>query len=297
MDDSEDSAQAMWRKRPGIDQEDVDLVPTPRISPKRTADDEDQPTVAPRGRSNPFDNDEFAQSSRQYQPRSVPDEVNQSARQNNQSKTDGYGSELFTKSEGDPFIQYASFAPISMDAPQHLLNTKKISLQYQVKNAGPSGVALVEVWRTCDGRKWEKYGQQANARPPFLVEVEKEGLYGFIIIARSGVGLSRKPPVDGEPPQLWVEVDLSPPQIKLHEPVVGTGRDTGKLTITWSAKDRNLGPDPITISIADMMLQRGEWKLHPHNTFATRASSCGRCRPERLFDSAFAFMQSTVPAT
>ena len=98
--------------------------------------------LRPRGQRQtiPFDNDEFFTSSRQYQPRSLPDEVSQAARQNNQGKTVGYGSELFTKSEGDPFIQYASFAPISMDAPQHLLNTKKISLQYQVKNAGPSGV-------------------------------------------------------------------------------------------------------------------------------------------------------------
>ena len=242
VDDSDDLSAAMWRKKPGIDQDDdeLDSYAAKSIRSGGTDDDEVRP-AAPRGRKNPFESDEPDQSGRQYQPRSLPDEVSQAARQDNQNKTDNYGSELFTKNAGDPFIQYASFAPISMEAPQHLLNTKKISLQYQVKNAGPSGVALVEVWRTCDGRKWEKYAQQANARPPFLVEVEKEGLYGFIIIARSGVGLSRKPPVDGEPPQLWVEVDMSPPQIKLHEPIVGAGRDNGKLTITWSAKDRNLG--------------------------------------------------------
>jgi hypothetical protein len=258
VDDSEDAAQAMWRKKPGIDQDEDDLVSMPRNPSKRVTDDEEPRPAAPRGRQNPFGDDEPVQPVRQYQPRSLPEEVSRSASQSDQHKTDSYGSELFTKSASDPYIQYASFAPISMDAPQHLLNTKKISLQYQVKNAGPSGVALVEVWRTCDGRKWEKYAQQANARPPFLVEVEKEGLYGFIIIARSGVGLSRKPPIDGEPPQLWVEVDLSPPQIKLHEPIVGTGRDNGKLTITWSAKDRNLGADPITISIADD--SNGEWR-------------------------------------
>ncbi|HEV8058874.1 MAG TPA: hypothetical protein VGP68_03325 [Gemmataceae bacterium] len=255
-DDDVEDTLAGWRKKPGSDNDDDDQPVTPvRPSPKRLLDDDEPRPVTSRGKQNPFDDDDDVPPVRKAPQRPLADEVKEPV---SQPKTDSYGSEMFSKGDNDTYIQYANFAPVSLEAPQRLVNSKKISLQYQVRNAGPSGVALVEVWRTCDGRKWEKYAQQANAKPPFLVEVEKEGLYGFIIIPRSGVGLARKAPVDGEAPQLWVEVDLTPPEIKVNNPVVGIGRDNGKLTITWTAKDRNLGPDPITISYAEETT--GEWK-------------------------------------
>ncbi len=254
-DDAEE-AIAGWRKKPGADDDDDDQPVAPvRPTPKRLLDNDDNRPATVRGRPNPFDNDDDVPPVRRGPQRPLAEDVREPERQ---SKTDGYGSEMFSKGDSDTYIQYANFAPVSLEAPQRLVNSKKISLHYQVRNAGPSGVALVEVWRTCNGRKWEKYAQQANAKPPFLVEVEKEGLYGFTIIPRSGVGLARKAPVDGESPQLWVEVDLTPPEIKVNNPVVGVGRDNGKLTITWTAKDRNLGPDPITISYAEETT--GEWK-------------------------------------
>jgi hypothetical protein len=252
-DDGDDTPIASWRSK--SDDEADDVVPPRRPAPKRLLDDDEPRPATERGRQNPFDDEDQVPTAGQGPLRPLPAELRESDRQ---PKTESFGSDLFSKGDRDPYIQYANFAPVSLEAPQRLVNSKKISLQYQVRNAGPSGVALVEVWRTCDGRKWEKYAQQANAKPPFLVEVEKEGLYGFIIIPRSGVGLARKAPVDGESPQLWVEVDLTPPQVKLNDPVVGIGRDNGKLTITWSAKDRNLGPDPITISYAEET--NGEWK-------------------------------------
>lgn len=246
------SSVGSWRSKTSADDDDNEQI-SQRPARRRPVADENGPPSAGT-KYNPFDDDKAIPASRAAQP-ALPDEE-RPAEPN--SKTDGYGSEKFTKGHADPYIQYASFAPVSLDAPQRLVNSKKISLQYAVKNSGPSGVALVEVWRTCDGHKWEKFAQQVNAKPPFVVEVEKEGLYGFILIPRSGVGLARKPPVDGEAPQLWVEVDLAPPQIKLNDPVVGTGRDNGKLTITWTAKDKNLGPEPITISYAEE--SNGEWK-------------------------------------
>lgn len=252
-DQGDGSPIAGWRSKAGADDDENEIVPERRPTPQRSQDDS-APVPANVGRRlNPFDDDVPAPVVRAVHE--LPVETREPERE---TKTEGYGTDLFTKGNSDPYIQHANFAPVSLEAPRRLVNSKKISLQYQVRNAGPSGVALVEVWRTSDGRKWEKFAQQENARPPFVVEVEKEGLYGFILIPRSGVGLSRKAPVDGESPQLWVEVDLSSPQIKLLEPVVGTGRDNGKLTINWTAQDRNLGPDPITISYAEET--NGEWK-------------------------------------
>ena len=125
------------------------------------------------------------------------------------ARGEAYGSELFTRNSMDPYIQYANFTPVSLDAPQRLVNSKKISLQYQVRNAGPSGVALVEVWRTCDGHKWEKYAEQRNARPPFMAEVEKEGLYGFTLIPRAAwVWLARLPRMANRRSCGWKSISL-----------------------------------------------------------------------------------------
>jgi hypothetical protein len=240
--------------------EDEDGTPPTPPTIQRPADD-DKPRPAAHGQAH-FLNDEKLISSRST--RLSPTEDGEGR---NIAHGEASGSVLFTKNSTDPYIQYANFTPVSLDAPQRLVNSKKISLQYQVRNAGPSGIALVEVWRTSDGHKWEKYAEQTNAKPPLVVEVEKEGLYGFTIIPRSGVGLARKAPTAGESPQLWVEVDLTAPQVKLNEPIVGTGQDSGKLIITWNAKDKNLGPEPITISYAEE--SNGEWKpivSHVRNT-------------------------------
>jgi hypothetical protein len=252
-DERSGSPISSWRSRGSADDEDSEQV-LPRTAPSHAHETDETRPALQRTRHDPFDDEPLSPPSRLTYPPGTDDEKTTDP----VAKSEGYASDLSTKNNSDPYIQYSDFAPVSLDAPQRLVNSKKISLQYTVKNAGPSGVALVEVWRTSDGRKWEKFAQQVNARPPFVVEVEKEGLYGFMLIPRSGAGLARKPPVDGESPQLWLEVDLSPPQIKLNDPVVGTGRDNGKLVITWTAKDKNLGPDPITISYAEE--SNGEWK-------------------------------------
>jgi hypothetical protein len=83
-----------------------------------------------------------------------------------------------------------------------------------------------------------------------MVEVDGEGLYGFTLVVRSGVGLGDQPPQVGDPPQVWVEVDLTKPAVRLGPIEVGRGADKGRLTITWTATDKNLGAQPITLSYA-----------------------------------------------
>jgi hypothetical protein len=131
----------------------------------------------------------------------------------------------------------------------HMVNSKRISLNYQVRDKGPSG-AVVELWYTSDsGRSWQRYGQ-VNDEPPFVFEVSGEGLYGLTLVARSGVGLGDRPPQVGDPPQVWVQVDLTKPVVRLDRVDVGQGQDAGKLTISYDAYDANLGRQPITLSYA-----------------------------------------------
>jgi hypothetical protein len=130
-----------------------------------------------------------------------------------------------------------------------MVNSKRISLNYQVRDKGPSG-AVVELWYTQDsGRSWQRYGQ-VSEEPPFVFEVGGEGLYGLTLVARSGVGLGDRPPQVGDPPQVWVQVDLTRPTVRIDRVDVGQGQDAGKLTVSYDAYDVNLGRQPISLYYA-----------------------------------------------
>ena len=142
------------------------------------------------------------------------------------------------------------------------VNSTRISLNYDLKEVGKYGVSKVELWYTRDpqARTWQKHTQeQIDPKPPYLypVEVSEEGLYGFTLVARNKVGMAEKTPDAGDPPQVWVEVDLTKPKVQLLGVEVGKGIDQGKLTITWSASDKNLDPRPITLSYAEKL--DGPW--------------------------------------
>jgi hypothetical protein len=138
------------------------------------------------------------------------------------------------------------------------VNSKRIQLNYEVTNKGKSGVAAIELWVTTDGRNWTKHEERANPEPPYVVEVKGEGLYGFTLVARSGVGLGDPPPNVGDPPQVKIEVDLTPPSVRLESVRVGQGSDTGKMRIRYAANDRNIERQPITLLYSES--PEGQWR-------------------------------------
>ncbi|MER3416274.1 MAG: hypothetical protein C4297_08710 [Gemmataceae bacterium] len=137
------------------------------------------------------------------------------------------------------------------------VNTTRIQLEYTVEDVGPSGVSSVELWYTLDGRTWQRYGEDADKTSPFSMEVNGEGIFGLTLVVRSGVGLGGRPPQLGDPPQLWVEVDLTKPMVQIFPPEPGRGSEAGRLTITWHATDKNLAPQPIALFWAEK--PEGPW--------------------------------------
>lgn len=140
------------------------------------------------------------------------------------------------------------------------VNNKRITLKYDLKEVGPSGVAEVELWFTQDGRSWNKYPPRVGEDPNnknVTFEVNSEGVYGITLVAKSGVGLGAKAPQLGDRPQAWIEVDMTKPLVQLQNVIVGQGADKGKLTVTWSARDKNLNPQPITLSYGETLA--GPW--------------------------------------
>ncbi len=164
-------------------------------------------------------------------------------------------------------------APASVEAPApagttartapggplfRLVNTKRITLNFEVKDVGSSGLAAVDLWYTPDGKDWKKHEAPTNAQA-YVVEVDEEGMYGFTLVARSGIGLGKEPPAAGDQPQVWVIVDLSAPEVVLSEVVPVFSGKSQHVTIKWQASDKNLGRQPVTLSYAEKA--EGPWKV------------------------------------
>lgn len=157
----------------------------------------------------------------------------------------------------------AETKPVKGGAPlMRLVNTKRITLNFEVKDVGPSGLASVDLWYTQDCKEWKKYEAPTQAQA-YVIEVDEEGMYGFTLLAKSGLGLGKEPPAAGDQPQVWVIVDLTKPDVQLSEVTPVTAGKTQQLTINWKASDKNLGRQPITLYYSDK--EEGPWKVIASN--------------------------------
>src|SRR5262249_12998571 len=64
-------------------------------------------------------------------------------------------------------------------APAKIVGSTDIKIDYKLEDVGPSGVSLVELWFTRDGRTWQRYGENSKKDPPFEAKLPGEGVYGL----------------------------------------------------------------------------------------------------------------------
>jgi hypothetical protein len=148
-----------------------------------------------------------------------------------------------------------------------LVNQREITLNYKVDGVGPTGVSAVELWYTRDGKSWKRDETGTETKPPYIIAVQEEGLYGFTLLAKNGIGLSNDPPKPGDAPQVWVEVDLTKPAVTLNDVKAGVDAKGPVLNIGWKAHDKNMINQPITIAYAEK--ENGPWQpiaTHVDNT-------------------------------
>jgi hypothetical protein len=167
---------------------------------------------------------------------------------------------------GFPALASAGARPLAPVSPKpartagapmmRFVNSKRITLNFEIKDVGPSGLSGVELWYTQDCKEWKKHEAQPEAHS-HLIEVDEEGMYGFTLLARSGNGLGAKPPAPGDLPQVWVVVDLTRPVIELGEVRADVHDKLHTVTIHWKASDTNLGNQPISLSYAAK--EEGPW--------------------------------------
>jgi hypothetical protein len=158
--------------------------------------------------------------------------------------------------QSHPNVEVDSVANDPAAPAIRMVNSKRVTLNYELKDVGASGVSGVELWCTQDAHAWKKGEIVAQTSHSFTVEVKEEGLYGFTLLARNGSGVGKDAPVSGEQPQVWVMVDVTKPTVQITSVEIGHAK-TPTVEIHWSAKDKNLGPRPITLSYGEQA--EGPW--------------------------------------
>ena len=141
----------------------------------------------------------------------------------------------------------------------HYINSLQVALPFRISNVGVSGVPTMDLWYTRDmGRNWQKMprtnddasthtpGDGVDLTKQFTFTAPGEGLYGFTVVVRSGVGIGDADPRPGEAPKQLVEVDITKPEIEMHVSR-GAGNDVRNVTIEWTSRDKNLAERPVTL--------------------------------------------------
>jgi hypothetical protein len=159
-----------------------------------------------------------------------------------------------------PATVAGSGGPSDAAAPVEITNSTQVGLDYVVTSVGPSGVGKVELYLTTDeGRTWKLHPETLHPEKgkPLTVNLPGEGVYGLRLVATSGFGRRRRPPQSGDLPQMRIEVDTTPPVVKLFPPQPDPNRPDA-LLLTWSVSERKLAANPIWLEYAES--PTGPWQ-------------------------------------
>ncbi len=131
-----------------------------------------------------------------------------------------------------------------------LVPKPQFPLKYEVQDPGPDGrPATVELWVTQDGgRTWFPKGTDPDCTSPFPVDLGGEGTFGLRLVALGASGLGDPRPAPGDPPDVLVEVDSTPPTVQMLPPQIGTGPNLGKVVVRWRASDTHMHKEAVVIS-------------------------------------------------
>jgi hypothetical protein len=146
-----------------------------------------------------------------------------------------------------------------------IVNKKQAKIEFEVPNTGRTGLGTVDVYVTTDeGATWEKAPADSSPTLPVTGEARGVGpvqgsvtvslprdgvIYGFYLVVKSKSGLGKPPPRPGDPPQVRIEADTTPPLAKLYAPVPHPSC-SDRLVLSWEAEDRNLAPNPVSLEWA-----------------------------------------------
>ncbi len=134
------------------------------------------------------------------------------------------------------------------DAEPLLVNTRQFALDYELHDIQADAIAEVQLWATDDGgAHWAQWGTDQDHASPVEVQVRQEGVFGFRVVVSHRNGFSSRPPINGDPADIWVQVDSTAPVVSLTSAVYGSGLTAGQIDIQWQASDPLLTPRPVSL--------------------------------------------------
>lgn len=160
------------------------------------------------------------------------------------------------------------------------VNQHQVTLEYELKRVGPSGIGGIEVWLTKDdGETWEPFAADedeqsgaVNRRQQRQFDLRDtldrpfaDGFYGLTLVVKNRAGLGKKPR-PGDAPEIRIEIDTQSPDTQLYMPIPDP-QNPEQVLLKWSARDKNLADRPIHLEYA--VQPDGEWlpvKLDLENT-------------------------------
>lgn len=136
-----------------------------------------------------------------------------------------------------------------------------VCLAYEVESLAAADIGKVEVWFTVDrGQTWRYAGEDRDRQSPAEFDLPGEGLFGVCFVVSNGAGYGAVPPARGDRADWWIEVDLTPPTVKLLGVRPASKQDElGTYIVSWSAADKNLSPAPISLYFSTS--PNGPWQL------------------------------------
>ena len=128
-------------------------------------------------------------------------------------------------------------------------NSRYFQLEYELQETEKEEPREIQLWATADGgRTWKHWGNDEDRQSPFQVQVRYEGIFGFRIAVVGKNGLTGRQPTQGDPADIWLRVDTTPPQTRIQSATFGTGNQSGNLVIRWQVEDLALADRPIKLS-------------------------------------------------
>ena len=134
----------------------------------------------------------------------------------------------------------------------------EVTIEYAMRKIPRSGIQALHLYVQTekDPSAWqfvERSPQRAQAgdrdqSAQLKYHAEKEGLYGFYVVAESGAAIKDDLPTKTDPPMMFVVVDKTAPYAKITGITPRKGGPRGPLVnITWHVADPNLMPKSISL--------------------------------------------------
>jgi hypothetical protein len=146
------------------------------------------------------------------------------------------------------------------------VSSRNLVIESKLTRITRSGIGKVHLWINDGKSGWKLAKSQTeniaatDGDPTVRIPhtVEKDGLYGFIVIPENKAGGKQDDPRPGDPAQFLIEVDIDKPFVKVKGHKVSPGGTVGpRVEIEWEATDKNLWEEPITLYYST---DKTEWK-------------------------------------